>query len=94
LVYLDRFTHNLRPVAVAALVGRSGQGVLAGLVPQFRGQDARPAAIPDVAAPVQVVPADRAGAVQAVDLRSMVTVAQRHGSRTPPSHCASSSTSQ
>ncbi len=29
LIYLDRFTHNLRPVAVAALVGRSGQQVLA-----------------------------------------------------------------
>ena len=29
LIYLDRFTHNLRPVAVAALVARSGQEVLA-----------------------------------------------------------------
>jgi uncharacterized membrane protein len=26
LIYLDRFTHNLRPVAVAALVGQSGGG--------------------------------------------------------------------
>jgi uncharacterized membrane protein len=80
LIYLDRFTHNLRPVAVAALVGRSGEQVLTGLVPQFRGHDARPAAIPDVAAPVQVVLADRAGCVQAVDLATMVALAQRHGS--------------
>ena len=29
LVYLNRFTHNLRPVAVAALVGGMGQEVLA-----------------------------------------------------------------
>ena len=35
LIYLDRFTHYLRPVAVAALVGRSGQQVLAELVQRF-----------------------------------------------------------
>ena len=80
LIYLDRFTHNLRPVAVAALVGRSGQEVLAGRSPQFRGHDARPAALPDTAAPIQVVRADRAGCVQAVDLATMLTVAQRHDS--------------
>jgi uncharacterized membrane protein len=33
LIYLDRFTHNLRPVAVAALVGQAGQQVLAGRSP-------------------------------------------------------------
>jgi uncharacterized membrane protein len=80
LIYLDRFTHNLRPVAVAALVGQSGQQVLATRSPQFRGHDTTPAAVPDLDAPVQVVLADRAGAVQAVDLQAMVTVAQRHAS--------------
>ena len=80
LIYLDRFTHNLRPVAVAALVGRSGQEVLTSWIPQLRGHDARPAAIPDVVRPDQVVRADRAGSVQAVNLRTMVALAQRYGS--------------
>ena len=80
LIYLDRFTHNLRPVAVAALVARSGQEVLGGWSSQFRGHDAGPAPIPDLAGPVQVVRADRAGSVQAVDLRTMLALAQRHDS--------------
>ena len=80
LIYLNRFTHNLRPVAVAALVGQSGQQVLAGRSPQFRGYDPMLAAVPDVDVPVQVVLADRAGAVQAVDLPAMVALAQRHAS--------------
>ena len=80
LIYLDRFTHNLRPVAVAALVARSGQEVLGGWSSQFRGHDAGPAPVPDLAGPVQVVRADRAGSVQAVDLRTMLALAQRHDS--------------
>jgi uncharacterized membrane protein len=81
LIYLDRFTHNLRPVAVAALVARSGLEVLAGWSSQLRGHDARPAAISDVAGPpLQVVVADRAGSVQAADLTTMLAVAKRHGS--------------
>ena len=81
LIYLDRFTHYLRPVAVAALVGGSGQEVLADWFPQFHLNDnAEANPIRGSAAPVQVVRASRAGAVQAVNLRAMVTLAQRHGS--------------
>jgi uncharacterized membrane protein len=80
LIYLDRFTHSLRPVAVAALVGRSGQQVLADWLPQFHLKDVGAIAIRGSAAPVQVVRARRAGAVQAVNLRAMVAAAQRHDS--------------
>jgi uncharacterized membrane protein len=53
--------------------------VLTSWTPQLRGHDAR-AAIPDVVTPDQVVRSDRAGSVQAVNLRTMVALAQRHGS--------------
>jgi uncharacterized membrane protein len=76
LIYLDRFTHDLRPVAVAALVGRSGQEVLAERLPQVHLKDAGAVAIRDSAAPVQVVRARRAGAVQAINLAAMVAAAQ------------------
>ena len=36
LIYLNRFTHNLRPVAVAAIVGQAGQEILAGWIAQLR----------------------------------------------------------
>ncbi len=80
LIYLDRFTHNLRPVAVAALVARSGQEVLAGWSPLVRGDGSGVLAIPVAETPVQVVRASRAGAVQAIDARAVVAAADRYGS--------------
>jgi uncharacterized membrane protein len=79
LIYLDRFTHRLRPVAVAALVGRSGQEVLEGWTAQLRtyGINER-----DVLThllrqgAVWRVPAERVGAVQAVNLAGLLAAAE------------------
>jgi uncharacterized membrane protein len=81
LIYLDRFTHNLRPVAVAALVGRSGLEVFASWSSQLRAHDARHATLSATAVPpLQVVLANRAGSVQAADLATILAVAKRHDS--------------
>jgi uncharacterized membrane protein len=80
LIYLDRFTHNLRPVAVAALVGRSGQEVLTEWTAQVRagGSEDRDVAAPRPGAPVLQVRAVRAGAMQAVNLGALLAAAERH----------------
>lgn len=53
LVYLNRFTHNLRPVAIAELVGRLGETVLVrgeaavlGAAPRAGTPGLRPTAVP------------------------------------------------
>ncbi|MEU2408566.1 DUF2254 domain-containing protein [Streptomyces rubiginosohelvolus] len=80
LVYLNRFTHNLRPVAIADLVGRMGEDVFE------RGIGAVRAATPDSGAEADrpggrtaVVRATRGGAIQALDTAGLVAVAARHG---------------
>ena len=81
LVYLNRFTHNLRPVAVAAIVGQAGQEILAGWIAQLRawGIDEREAPTRAPAgAPVSQVLARRSGAVQAVNLPALISAADRH----------------
>ncbi|MFJ8869196.1 DUF2254 domain-containing protein [Streptomyces sp. NPDC102473] len=78
LVYLNRFTHNLRPVAIADLVGRMGEDVFE------RGTGTVRAAAPDhgdVAAlggRVTVVRATGGGAIQALDMTGLSAVAARH----------------
>ncbi|HEY4418305.1 MAG TPA: DUF2254 domain-containing protein [Pseudonocardia sp.] len=81
LIYLDRFTHRLRPVAVAALVRQAGQDVLARSAEQARARVVvdHPAAsgVPREE-PVLVVRAGRSGAVQAVDVPALVAMAERY----------------
>jgi uncharacterized membrane protein len=80
LIYLNRFTHALRPVAVAALVGETGHQVLtewSGLVAssKVRGLD------PTDAAPtgqMLAVTSTRPGAIQAVDAKGLIGAAVRH----------------
>jgi uncharacterized membrane protein len=82
LIYLDRFTHNLRPVAVAELVGRAGQEVLTGWIGQLHahggaaGHGSAPAA-PSCPARHDVV-AERVGVVQAVNLAALISAAEEH----------------
>jgi uncharacterized membrane protein len=81
LIYLDRFTHRLRPVAVAAIVGQAGQDVLARAAEQARARivvDHPAASTVPCKEPVLVVRAGRAGAVQAVNVPALVAVAKRH----------------
>jgi uncharacterized membrane protein len=76
LLFLDRFVHRLRPVAVAALVARHGRRQLL----------AAAAAAPDGDLPPPVLDSERvlavrahtAGAIQAIDARGLVRWAEQH----------------
>ncbi len=77
LVYLDRFTHRLRPVAVAALVGQAGQDVLADWIGQLSEHHLIDTT-PPPGRPLRVVPAGRVGAVQAINLDGLIGLARRY----------------
>lgn len=83
LIYLDRFTHYLRPVAAARRVSRRGQDVLASNagLPRASGleRSAGPGAARPEAGPVRRVRSDREGAVLAIHLDGLVSAARRHG---------------
>lgn len=79
LIHLNRFTHNLGPVAIADLVGRTGEdifehgtGTVRASAPD-RGEAAEPGGR------VTVVRATGSGAVQALDTKGLSAVATRHG---------------
>lgn len=79
LVFLDRFTHVLRPVAVGSLMVRYGMASIADARPRvtalINGPDAppRPTGRPDL-----VVRSDRPGVMQAVNIDGLITSAERH----------------
>ncbi len=81
LLFLDRFLHRLRPVAVAALCADHARR-------NFREQEALLAGSPDIywgvlrdsdEAPTLVVRATAAGAIQAIDVRGLVKWARTQG---------------
>ncbi|WP_406099306.1 DUF2254 domain-containing protein [Streptomyces sp. NBC_01013] len=78
LIYLNRFTHNLRPVAIADLVGRMGEDVFE------RGTRAVTSAAPHRGEAVRrlgqvtVVRATRGGAIQALHTAGLAAIAARH----------------
>jgi uncharacterized membrane protein len=80
LVYLNRFTHNLRPVAIADLVGRQGLRVFTQAAAVVRGPAAVPGTVDPVplGAPVTPVRATDGGVVQAVNVAALVRTAARH----------------
>ena len=81
LLYLNRFTHSLRPVAVAAQVAGAGRRVVeASLVTPLATTEVADRALVDVrsAAPSMVVRAGRSGAIQAIDAGGLVALARRH----------------
>ena len=84
LLFLDRFLHRLRPVAVAALVAATGrrafEGVLAAAAASER-PDALPADYETDEQPVRLVRSTTAGAIQAIEGRGLVRFAQAHGCR-------------
>lgn len=80
LLYLDRFAHGLRPVAVAAQVAAAGRAVVEAVPPSTSTSD--PAAAVDGLAkwpdtPVLRVRSDRSGTIQAVHRRGLVAAATR-----------------
>ncbi|MFF4230649.1 DUF2254 domain-containing protein [Streptomyces sp. NPDC001820] len=77
LIYLSRFTHNLRPVAIADMVGRMGEKILtraarAGRSALLDGEPALPAG------PVTRILSERGGAIQAFDVAGLTRAAVRH----------------
>ncbi|MFJ5829153.1 DUF2254 family protein [Streptomyces sp. NPDC093089] len=76
-VYLNRFTHNLRPVAIAELVERMGEAVLDAGAAEVRGAAAHGAEAVPSNGPVTHVRTVRAGAVPAFALRVLVDIAIR-----------------
>jgi uncharacterized membrane protein len=78
LLFLDRFVHRLRPVAVAALVSAQGRRqfrAAAGALAAPHGESAPPAPAAEAAL---VVPAGTSGAIQAIDAQGLARWAERH----------------
>src|SRR3954462_11990741 len=75
LLYLDRFVHALRPVAVAAAMARAGLSVFAGM----QKAEAKAIELADrdwtPSAPSVPLQAERSGAIQAVNLPAIVALA-------------------
>lgn len=82
LLYLDRFAHNLRPVGVAAMVGRMGIREAERTLQAAR--DARLTVARAASPPVPegsgtaIAPQRRSGAIQAVNVEGLVRLAVRH----------------
>ena len=79
LFFLDRFIHRLRPVAVAALMGRLGRKVFTPL-PEAAQAETVSAQIAEHD-PVLVVRSGKAGSLQAIDAQGLVGWASQHDRR-------------
>jgi len=80
LLYLNRFTHSLRPVAVAALVAGAGRRVIEAspvMASVATGVADRATSSMGSATPSSVVRVGRSGAIQAIDARGLVAFARR-----------------
>jgi uncharacterized membrane protein len=78
LLYLDSFTHHLRPVAVASLVARRGLRVLTTARSVLSPHPDLDVAAVTTGEPVLRVSSPRAGAVQAVHVAGLLAQAERH----------------
>jgi uncharacterized membrane protein len=77
MVFLDRFLHRLRPVAVAALVGRAGRRAFEDGARKTEASGGEPGS--QRLEPSYVVPSSRAGVIQALDEHGLVAWATTHG---------------
>ncbi|WP_328929547.1 DUF2254 domain-containing protein [Streptomyces sp. NBC_00190] len=77
LIYLNRFTHNLRPVAIADLVGRLGGKVLVRATERIHGAEARDGSPLPPTGPVTRIRSERGGVIQAFDATGMIAAAVR-----------------
>ncbi|WP_234323707.1 DUF2254 domain-containing protein [Streptomyces sp. NRRL F-2580] len=78
LIYLNRFTHNLRPVAIADLVGRLGEKVLLRATERIHHSSAHDGSTPPSAGPVTLIRSERGGVIQAFDAAGLIATAVRH----------------
>ncbi|MCX4451295.1 DUF2254 domain-containing protein [Streptomyces sp. NBC_01789] len=77
LIYLNRFTHNLRPVAIADIVGRLGEQVLDRMA-AHAGDTAASDKVSPAGSPVARIRSERGGVIQALDAAGLVSLAARH----------------
>ncbi|WP_062645784.1 DUF2254 domain-containing protein [Streptomyces maremycinicus] len=81
LIYLNRFTHNLRPVAIADIVGRAGEQVIARAVAHARSTatpDGAPTTTGSTTGSVTRIRTERGGVIQALNVPGLVSLAARH----------------
>jgi uncharacterized membrane protein len=81
MLFLDRYLHRLRPVAVAALVADAGRKAFRQAVEATAdadGPDLHPGPYSAPGPPTRVVRSHRAGSIQAIDGRGLVRVARHH----------------
>jgi uncharacterized membrane protein len=78
LLYLDRFVHALRPVAVAAAVARSGLAVVAQIDRAETAMAGRGIRDRELRGRGVTLHARRSGAIQAVHARGIVALATKH----------------
>jgi uncharacterized membrane protein len=79
LLYLDRFAHGLRPVAVAAQVAAAGRAVVTEIATDQTSREAAADGLGRwVGEPVRTVRSVRSGTIQAVHPRGLVAVAAKH----------------
>src|SRR6478752_8259163 len=78
LVYLDRFLHRLRPVAVGWIVADAGAQVFIDGHPLLTGLAPEPAAVQAGAKPDLEVRSGGAGAIQAIDRHGLLALAVQH----------------
>ncbi|MEV4946938.1 DUF2254 domain-containing protein [Streptomyces sp. NPDC053755] len=78
LIYLNRFTHSLRPVAIAELVVRMGQDVFTKGAAAIRDAAPHPSEVVPAGPPALRIRSEHGGAIQAFDLRRLVAEAVRH----------------
>jgi uncharacterized membrane protein len=78
LLYFDRFTHSLRPVAVAAIVAAAGRRVVEALHAERVAYAEVDGAVSSVGspAPSEAVRIHRSGAIQAIDAAGLVALAR------------------
>ncbi len=81
VLYLDRFIHRMRPVAVAALMAAEGRRAFEDSIAEASRPDT--AFVPKgsegpTTAPTFVLRASRAGTIQAVDARGLTRLAHHH----------------
>jgi uncharacterized membrane protein len=84
LLFLDRFLHRLRPVAVAAFVARAGERAFETAVAAAAAAerpDVLPADYVPAEQPARVVRSTGAGAIQAIDGRGLVHFAHQYDCR-------------
>ncbi len=78
LLYLDRFAHNLRPVGVAAMVGRWGLREAQTAAARSRTRDSTAANPMHGQTPTMVVGMRERGAVLAINVRGLVDVSTKY----------------